>query len=47
MTWFLALDYSDALFRYFQPVFMAEFATMLCLLIMGAKEHPPIAPANT
>ncbi|HJT71666.1 MAG TPA: DUF4386 domain-containing protein [Terriglobales bacterium] len=38
VTWFLAPDHSDALFRYFQPVFMAEIAAMLWLLIMGAKE---------
>ena len=47
MTWFLAPDHTDALFRYFQPVFMAELAAMLWLLIMGAKEQPLIAPANT
>lgn len=47
MTWFLAPDYTDALFRYFQPVFMAELAAMLWLLIMGAKEPLPTAPANT
>lgn len=45
ITWFLARDYSGVLFRYFQPVFLAEPAAMLWLLIMGAKETPqPAAP---
>lgn len=39
-TWFLAPQHTDALFRYLQPVFMAELAAMLWLLIMGAKERP-------
>lgn len=43
VTWFLAPNYNDALFGYFQPVFMAELAAMLWLLIMGAKEPPLIA----
>jgi hypothetical protein len=38
MTWFLAPDYTDALFRYFQPVFFAELVAMLWLLILGAKD---------
>jgi Domain of unknown function (DUF4386) len=42
-TWFLAPDHTDALFRYFQPVFMAELVAMLWLLIMGATELPLIA----
>ena len=46
VTWFLAPDHSDALFRYFQPVFMAELAAMLWLLIMGAKEKPLTAAAT-
>jgi hypothetical protein len=46
VTWFLAPDHSDTLFRYFQPVFMAELAAMLWLLIMGAKEKPVIATAR-
>ena len=46
VTWFLAPDHSDTLFRYFQPVFMAELAAMLWLLIMGAKEKPGIATAR-
>ncbi len=37
MTWFLAPDYTDALFRYFQPVFLAELAAMLWLLIWGGQ----------
>jgi hypothetical protein len=47
MTWFLAPDYTDALFRYFQPLFFAELAAMLWLLIMGAKEQPLVAAATT
>jgi hypothetical protein len=47
VTWFLAPNHTDALFRYFQPVFMAELAAMLWLLIMGAKEKPLAAAANT
>lgn len=39
IAWFLAPDLSDALFRYFQPAFLAEFAAMLWLLIMGAEER--------
>jgi hypothetical protein len=38
VAWFLAPQYSDALFRYLQPAFMAELAAMLWLLIVGAKE---------
>ena len=45
VTWFLAPDHADALFRYFQPVFMAELAAMLWLLIVGAKEAPQ-SPAS-
>lgn len=47
VTWFLAPDYTDSLFRYLQPVFMAELAAMLWLLIMGAKEQPLVAAATT
>jgi len=47
MTWFLAPDYTDALFRYFQPVFLAELVAMLWLLIVGAKEQAPSVPAST
>jgi len=47
VTWFLAPDYTDVLFRYFQPFFMAELAALLWLLIVGAKEQPLIAPANS
>ncbi len=47
ITWFLAPDYSDALFRYLQPVFLAELAAMLWLLIVGAKEPPHVAAAIT
>lgn len=47
VTWFLAPHHTDALFRYFQPVFMAELAAMLWLLIMGAKEQPLVAAAKT
>jgi hypothetical protein len=45
MTWFLAPDYTDALFRYFQPIFLAEVAAMLWLLIAGAKDRPLVAGA--
>jgi hypothetical protein len=45
-AWFLAPQYNNALFRYLQPVFLAELAAMLWLLIMGAKEQPLIAPAT-
>ena len=47
MIWFLAPAYTDSLFRYFQPAFFAELAAMLWLLIMGAKEQPPVATATT
>jgi hypothetical protein len=40
VTWFLAPDRTDVLFRCFQPVFLAELAAMLWLLILGAKEQP-------
>jgi hypothetical protein len=46
VTWFLAPDSTDALFRYFQPVFMAELVAMLWLLILGAKEEALIVPAT-
>jgi hypothetical protein len=46
VTFFLAQDYTDALFRYFQPLFLAELAAMLWLLIMGAKERALIVPAK-
>jgi hypothetical protein len=46
ITWFLAPDYADALFRYFQPVFLAELVAMIWLLIMGAKELPLVAAAT-
>lgn len=46
MTWFLAPDYSGALFRYFQPIFLAELAAMLWLVIMGAKEQPFATPVT-
>jgi hypothetical protein len=46
IAWFLAPPFSAALFRYLQPVFMAELAAVLWLLIMGAKERPLIAPAT-
>ena len=47
MTWFLVADYADALFRYFQPVFLAELVAMLWLLIIGAKEQSLIAAVTT
>jgi hypothetical protein len=47
VTWFLAPDYTDSLFRYFQPVFLCELVTMLWLLTVGAKEERPIDAATT
>jgi len=46
IAWFLAPQYNNALFRSLQPVFLAELAAMLWLLIMGAKEQPLVEPAN-
>jgi len=45
VTWFFAPDSTDALFRYFQPVFLAELAAMLWLLIVGVRELPVAATA--
>lgn len=45
VTWFLAPAYTGTLFRYFQPVFMAELAAMLWLLIVGSREQPVVAAA--
>ena len=47
ITWFLAPDYADALFRYFQPVFLAELVAILWLLIIGAKEQSIVAATTT
>jgi hypothetical protein len=47
VTWFLAPDYTGALFRYFQPVFLVELVAMLWLLIVGAKEQAPIVSDRT
>jgi hypothetical protein len=47
MTWSLAPAYNDALFRYFQPLFFAELAAMLWLLIVGAKEQSLAAAGTT
>ena len=47
VTWCLAPDYTDALFRYFQPAFFAELAAMLWLLIVGAKEPRSITAMTT
>lgn len=46
VTYFLAPNLTDALFRYFQPVFMAEVAAMLWLLIVGVREQPLVAAAT-
>jgi hypothetical protein len=46
-AWFLAPQYNDALFKYLQPVFIVELVAMLWLLIIGAKEHRPIAAETT
>jgi hypothetical protein len=47
VTWFLAPGSTDVLFRYFQPVFLAELAAMLWLLIAGAKEPAVVATVIT
>lgn len=47
VTWFFAPEHTDSLFRYFQPVFMAELAAMLWLLIVGAKDQPLATAAAT
>lgn len=44
-SFFLTPDHTDALFRYFQPLFMAELAAVLWLLIVGAKESARAAAA--
>ena len=43
VTWFFSPDSTDALFRFFQPAFLAELAAMLWLLILGAKEEQFVA----
>ncbi len=47
LTWFLFPNYTDILFKYLQPIFFAEVAAMLWLLIVGAKEQPPVVAAST
>ena len=47
VTWFFAPESTDALFRYFQPVFLAELVAMLWLLIAGVNEQPSVATATT
>ncbi len=47
VTWFFTPDSTDALFRYFQPVFLAELAAMLWLLIADVKEQPVVDNATT
>lgn len=44
-SFFLTPAHTDALFRYFQPLFMAELAAVLWLLIVGAKESARAAAA--
>ncbi|MDR3447504.1 DUF4386 domain-containing protein [Dyella sp.] len=46
VTWFLAPNYQDDLFLYLQPVFLAELAAMLWLLIVGVRERRPLATTN-
>ncbi|SEG62884.1 protein of unknown function [Bryocella elongata] len=46
ITWFLAPDSTDALFRYLQPIFFAEIVAMLWLLIIGAREPVAAIPAS-
>lgn len=43
VIWFFVPDFTDTLFRYLQPVFFAELAAMLWLLIVGATEQAPAA----
>jgi len=43
IAWLLKPVYTDVLFRYLQPVFLAELAAVLWLLIVGARERQPIA----
>src|SRR5215469_7139409 len=43
VSWFLAPDYQDDLFLYLQPVFLAELAAMLWLLIIGVREPRVLA----
>ncbi|HKR28400.1 MAG TPA: DUF4386 domain-containing protein, partial [Acidobacteriaceae bacterium] len=45
VMWFLAPRHNDFLFRVLQPVFFAELAAMLWLLIFGAKEMPHVVDA--
>lgn len=47
VIWYLVPDYTDALFRYFQPAFLAELAAMFWLLFVGAKQPRYIAVATT
>ena len=47
ITWFLAPDYTDAMFRYLQPVFFAEIVAMLWLLIVGVKEEALAVPGSS
>jgi len=46
VTWFFAPNYADTLFRYFQPVFVAELVAMFWLLVVGAKEQPAVATST-
>jgi len=45
LTGVLLPQYYDKMFTYSQPAFFGEVALMLWLLIMGAKDHPLVAPA--
>ena len=45
VTWLLAPAYTAVLLRYGQPLFVAELAAMLWLLIVGARERPSVAAA--
>ena len=45
LTGVLSPQYYDKMFTYSQPAFFGEVALMLWLLIMGAKDHPLVAPA--
>ena len=39
ITWFFSPDTANAMFHYFQPVFLAEIVAMLWLLILGARRQ--------
>jgi len=46
VTWFFVPNSADTLFRYLQPVFVAELVAMFWLLIVGTKEQPAVATST-